>query len=1815
MATPLLGAKVLLGSSAADASQDRLALAEVFPFVAWTVPNWFFQRRFSIRIDNIEPGGWAYTTSGPRTSTEHSFRFPEGVQLNENFAGLCKVTVLLSAQLEGEFEYSIEHRFVYERSLEALFNAGVLRVWWQAATNPDFLPTSGQRRFHLQIGTDVDFTDLVYNNELIFHNAGPIVEHSVPGVVWGEQQTYVYRVRQHDGLDWGEWSITNAFTHSRDVPGLVSILDVIHTGNAYGDVLITIEISDQDTLTSSVSFEYGVLLQPARWPLSFITPPLVLPRGISTLVWRSNRDIVRSIQTNVILYARTVTSYSQGPLTQFGPFTIDNRYIPYQEGGTGNLEFTFPVSGALIKLDVDNPISDNWPVAGQLAPVVSIDDITNFVKMQHRVACDPIIRPLAHMIARLERSNSAGAIAKPGWENDDVLPKYYWPTPISAAWGADSTFFCGFPSTNANRPNPHASATSFLFADPSDYTGYADAWPRPHSSQEMALKPCLIGWEDADGNTHEYPDGYDVANRPASHYGHEVYAADDAWVQEMQLEYTDHPPCTTCDGRSWVPSLTAPYTREPCPNENCVDGFDHSEPHFQATRGTQSGIKAYLVPRWRRISKVLTGTTLPIDNRLGMPIHVPEIDKMMQHVVGRHYSHLDTVEGTPTLEWSLSTDKTIGGITRQPEDAADVAGYVYRGGTILNNVALNAPAQGKLTIPTEFTPEVWPTQGNLAPLSSDFFWGTDPDSHPGHSLRPRPTQDWNIGVQGNIWRDTPAQTTQFRFLQPAWEAYNTLHFQGTPSETIMFHLQVARRLEGGSLGPWTDLKGDNCQFVPSANVWMVPPMVMHMYWDSQNRALYPINHEYQLRIRQYDTVSHQFTDWVYSTAFDLVENTPNPISILSLYYEPWSKNVEITFRVDDSEQDTYNLTRFWYSEDDGNTWIEISSGDIFGRTSNLQSNPSNDGNVHTIWWRTIGRSLGPGQEYRVQIECLPSNIAENLVIPVLKWYVPRNPGLDQAEASILRLLGYTQYIIFDENTQTWSIAEDPIYVPGEMQELEDERDRVCSTGMWDYCSPSETGAYLRPYITDATGTLPTGWYLAPGYTLAPLTKVYTRWAITDETGFSSWRSQPWQESESRGQALTRINKLLHRYATRELPQAYTAVRAAEVWCRKDLINQAYYAEAYFQQTNGEYDDTVLVDPIAKTYTNEGSLPENATKVRRFWRFKTQLQAEGPSGIYDEYNLYAPTEITNLEQVYFEVQLDGTSTFDSQPAGMPLRDLIVDHTGHRIAVASLIPGDPINFTSATDATAPGPGTSWDAYDNVLRQNPPAYDTVGGQVKIQPSLLPGEVATDVLPQGQAAWEGEYVWRVSSYNPVYAPQPVLPRPRIVSWERIGEFQESTMYIYINMAGHPALTGAYMPYTIIMGYETPYYRLENFLEFSLTTTTPAWSGFEELVCVSDQRAPLSSGAETTRMYWVPTAQDRPHPTIYYDNDLHQYVMATAQKGLSGQWRISTYRSVGLPTICEYDALFDNRPETSIYGPCLLKVAGTVRMYFTGGTAGGNSIMLSTSPDADNWTIPQQLAGFSGQFPWVCYRDDVYHMWYQKVDVDNLAKVYHATSTDGIVFTDHQLVYSIANHNVLRPAIVWFSNQWRMFFTDSEANCIASVTSADGISWASYQVEASARSIAWDGGAPITANPNFACPYFDLYRGNEELFLMLNYINPSSGEARIFYQRLEDRTDWTLFMRPEVVSDKESALVRSSPTGEDTTWALLGVMFSPDITNLKMRILLTDELTPTTIEARRRGGWVHAGNLAVNSAYMKPLPWYYDETLLNYPYMRLANE
>lgn len=1537
-----------------------VAVSSGTPMFRWTLPAGIVQRRFNIRISSIESGGLFIL--GEQVSSETLFQYPVGNPMTSMFLGLCEVEVAISSssQAGAQFEYSSGIRyFVYDSVAESLYNRDRAILRWTNSTDND----AGQAlSYHLMVNeedpTFLEPSRVIFDGMVQQSQSGSITTTDVP-VVTG--RSYFWKVRAYDGLDYSAFSLTNGFNNTSNIPPEISIDTVFVTGNDYGDVHIDFTINDYDFANVLFAkFEYtGGNAGSVRTIMSLLNPAMALNNGSHRVTWRSGRNEKLVSASDYVIYAVPYDNVGSGQEAYHGPFSMDNERIGADPGGLGSPEIDFIVSGRMAKIEFHDVVP---------APASAITAWLSSARHGY----EDTDMPRVELNLSSWRGYSMGRISSGFGYDNGTEERLYMAHGIAGGAYTRTTM-------NLDAGDPlFTSGTSFFGSD---------------------------GWHIG------------IDERAFSRIG-----ARFGYVRFISNHFSDREQCQDCGGKGWrIQDLASngdgTYSRTECPScggsrfgnvktpmyEYCVSEYMPMEDWFSPMDITHLSAMGAEVPDMLRGYQFIYGSWARHETIWPKP--KPQYENFPTTVLQRDATSLDNprygvkgvyafMEGEVAMAKKYTHDYDPG-----PDRTKPVRGMIHP------RVVTVRDEKGPLSL-------------HIGAVASDYLTGFGPSDGDVFAWRKDPTHRGERGVwkiEGEVGGTSRLEPLGIIYLQSGWDSYNTIHWQSTMSSVTRIHLQVAKFFSDDSHTDYADVISENSEYVPSARVHLVAPSMWHAYWDTAKRQMLEDGYDYRLRIRQYDISTNTSSKWIYSSKFNINMHSTNPPNIISTEYEPWSKRLYVTFRIDDSQYDTYDVTKMWYSTD-GNVFHVISNGDIGGQKHRLSSKA--DVNTHVVSWSTATYNLSPGDKYRIRMEVVPTRLKDGISSPALTFSKEFNPSAKVAELKIRDLCGQFQSYVYDMEAGSFEKVDPPIFMPGQIDRLKKEIETMEMT-------PPPSGKYA----------------------------FYSGGTLVNPSGYQEWLGTELVPGITRDAILYNKAIELDGLINTELPYWQNRLHDAEMFVRKNLIDQGYYCNGFVDNNpaNGIFRFRVENMGFGESVTN----PDGSYKIA-----------------YDsEY------------EVYSRVQMDFFSSFDSQE-GRPLRDFILDKHGERISG-----GDPtrteVELPDGTNDLTRSPYVfRWDGvgdepekpWNTGTKAGEPLYNTgetrpsqekkrVFVNFTIPKTSLPGEWSghyvsnsypsvSDTLPGGIGSFDVKYRWRVSSYNILSGTAREVPRHAVSG---LNLSPQSNLRISYVMAADEELQTASL---------SAIYYCKNPSSFS-------WVEETELSFPTDRPSGHEANDLENTVIWTPYGKDRSRPCVCI-TESHQYMMWYSKPDSYGDNGILHSRGKNPYSHGEYSisvperanmTLLEYSGDAAAYAPCVAKSSGLWHMWYTAMKAGQNRICHMSSADADSWGQRSDVSGLpSGCYsPCVVEVDGEYHMFYCRYS--STSAIYHAVSSDGVAFAEinsgFPVVSSLSNLNT--PSVIFSGGEYVIFYTKDEGSkSICSRTSPDGISWSSERTEIAGAFNPW---------------------------------------------------------------------------------------------------------------------------------------------------------
>jgi hypothetical protein len=1021
------------------------------------------------------------------------------------------------------------------------------------------------------------------------------------------------------------------------------------------------------------------------------------------------------------------------------------------------------------------------------------------------------------------------------------------------------------------------------------------------------------------------------------------------FVKFNHIKYHDRDLCELCGGKGWrvedlINIQDSLYERVPCPD--CGGG------RFSATKIQMS---LYTVSEYEPIEDWVSPINMGA-NSLN-PVYSGEFAELV--------SLTDDV-----ITKSQMAELTYSDIEQEPLAKIDSLAEAK----LYQDVEISDVTTSLIGEKTTYQPGFYPNQ------DSDFF-----------NQRPTATHQWENGIfkiTSSFDQVDEVQPLAVKYLQTGWDVRNMLHWSATSSKTSLIHIQVANLTEGD---PYIDILSDEATFIDAAAAYMVQPRRFYAYWSSIANALQD-GDQYRMRIRQYDPVTTNSSQWVYSSKFEVSQEIANPPVITGVVYDRWTKDIEITFSLHDTNNNNYDILGVYYNVNDGD-FTRISIGDIKGSKYRLSSLDTE--NSHTITWETSAYGLTASDSYRIKIDAIRTSVIDSTTKPILTWSKSDNPVVQYAEVELISINGHFQYYVWNHDTESFETIEDGVFIPGEVDRLQFEIDEIEASpspnGKYEYFTPQEKG-----------GTL------------------------TDVTGYREWAATTYSPGITRNQVL--LNKASELALLRDVegPRLKQLKDDQERAVRKDLIDQGYYNNGFIENTpsNGVFRFRVESKPFGAFADEYDS------------RYEVYHQIE-----LDPFDTFDSQDGEPLRSISYDpeqVRISG-GTYARE-------DKIVQEdveTGQEAGVVNR-ENESTEYTwtsEENDSGKPWSGQSTVNNKGFVNYDSPTIDvddvsTNLGTYTIPKSLFPGEVDSDVLPVGYTDWDNDYFWRISSYNVVNDVPKDSPTPAIDSYAR----NDDRIDIEYTVNGNSNISLCDISKAA----------------YSIDDSTLIVHGEEEVLFHTDRPEGEESQDIDNPTVWIPYGLERSKPSCikldgnyylwYYKDNSYNAGSIIHSRGTShkdfGEYAMAIPQSINQKSLT--DSLYVTGPEVVYNGT-------DYRMFFINQTTTTLDLMSASSDDLDIWEDVVEATGILADTSSCCviYDDSTYKLW-----GCSGGEVYYYESVDGLSFTIQNSGNPVISegYNIASPSCVLFDGSYHMVYTsfDLVEMSIEHVTSSDGISWSS---------------------------------------------------------------------------------------------------------------------------------------------------------------------
>ncbi|MGQ4893427.1 MAG: hypothetical protein ACP6IQ_02240 [Candidatus Njordarchaeia archaeon] len=1629
----IINISIKVGESQTFTRSCPTVTASDTPVFTWTLPEGITQRRFNIKIKCLESNKSGLYISGEKISEQTSFQYPPGNPFTDEFLGLCSVEIAISenASSGAPFEYtsSDENYFVFDRRAERLFNQSQVYCQWDNSLDINY----GQNLYyHLMVSEDPLFQNqslLVFNGTIPEDNSHSFTRKLINIQI---DHTYFWKVRPFDSFDYGDWTPTNGFMNLSNIPPDVTINRIYVTNNEYGDVEVYFTISDLNNDTLYITAFYtGGNAGSIKTKMSLLNGIVKLYNGEHKIIWRSGRDEQLVSANDYIIYLTGYDDIGPGNEAYYGPFSMDNSNIGGDPGGIGSIDVGFALRGYMAKL-----LEFTYP-----KEYLSVRGVLKNVKFDYKLAGIPLTSSFDtwknYIVSPID-------YRKFGWKNysgQDFIKNLYYSSGIKLDYN-----YTNYGIADLSVSDPDSGDSELI--QTLDYVNQNGYYPKI-TQFGFSKKGMRYGYI-------RFRKGF-LADREFC-----SYCGGKGWRKEELIYLGNNKyqrqPCSYCNGSRFSNIKKSLYAY-------VVSDYKPLEDWIYPIKYDYYAVSSLLSSNIILGSIFVYGVPAKTDNKWPTGFQHPTkyLQKDCVLIDNRKYS-------THGVYCSLYGDNYFGKKNYQnlPPDNHQffIRSRIYPAATVVEY-------------------DVSSVQGWLKYFHYNYIPGYSPGENPGFCNREEPTHKWErgiISIKGSLTSIQQLEPLKIIYLQAGWDIYNTIHWQSTMSTTTRIHLQYCKYFSDGSHTDYIDAITEYSEFYSKANAYLIGPNLWHTYWDAVRVQLLEEGFDYRLRIRQFDVQTNTASQWIYSGKFEINRHASNPANIYKTEYEKWSKQLFIYFRLDDSQDDLYDITNVWYSED-GYTFHQVDRSDLYGNLMALESKEGK--NEHVLIWDTSKYQLQPGDKYRVRIEVIPTKFMAGIDPPYLTWSKDFNPILQQAENKIMDLSGHTQRYIYNPETEELEKLDNPIPIPGRIDrivnDIEDFKHEPAPSGVYQYIDPSGN--------------------------------------IIDPSGYNNWLNEEVVPGISRGDILIEKEEHLDNLINIELPQYQFERDEAVRNIRKYLINQGFYCNGFnnndpaqgefrFRVENMEVGENILDsnDNYVIHYNSRYEVyyrlqidfystfdSQDGRPLRDFLYDKDGNRIQGDNEQRSLYRLpngdVVPSVDVAKDYLWYKFDEDGTHDWENESN---VEDELHDFT------TDIPPQETTRFYNKFLIPKEDLPGSW---EHKYLNN--SYNDV----------------TDKLPNGINSFNYNYFIRVASYNIVSGISRETPRP-VIDKVTIDTVNKKIIIDY-TMYGSEYLQEAEMENVSGYTYKKIYYSLniisETWNEFNIDIVTERPSGYE-------------MRSEDNPTLFVPEFGDRNRPCVLFHN--YQYYIWYSTQNIYGENVIVHARSKNGVDIAEYDMAIPDLPNQllnsyksgiqSIAAPYVLYYDNKFYMWATVFDGVVNKIAYSVSHDSNTWS-ELSFTNIIGYNCCVIRKDGYYYMFYCQLE-SGISSIFLAKSTDGINFS---LVQNNAiiklDTDINSPSVINDNGKYYIYFT----KYIGSLTRI-------YVME-SDDMIHWSNLSQVL-NDNVLNPYvfFDYQDGNIIKKMYYNYYDGVNYKLKTAFS---NNREWVSFAAKNNVSG-EYQVVESSMFG-----------------------------------------------------------------------------
>lgn len=1662
----IIDLKVMIGNSSSNMSSLPCAIDTPTPIISWELPSDIKQQRFNIRIRPVHNAG--LFINGSLLSTQTTFQYPSTSRMNYKYYGLCCLEIAISENKSGEYEYSSgELYFVYDDVLEILRTGEKFVFRWDNASDDETLWSD--MKYNLVVSDSPLFED----GNIIFDgivNSTSKNETSY-SVLFDKKYNFVYwRVRAFDGLDYGDFTQVNAFKMTDNNPPVIKINSINPYNDTNKDVEIDITIIDSENDRINLEVYYcGGLVGDKYVLASLINSVVCIKPGSYRLIWRSSLDEKKISSSDYKIKIVAIDDGGLYSIDESDNFYMDNLSVGADIGTNSSINNIYTVVGKIALVNRFTYEKDECPLSSKMivfgdSYTYEFPNISGNIETFNTYRTGGLIFPLTTP-PETEDNNGDDWVFSGGGGGDDeetVEPEY--PKGMLIYQGesqpekgddldSDDPDFVRDIEHVDEDGNFREMSERIGYKNINNIirSGYARFLYSFYACEESKCETCDgKGWFGVEEDktvpsTYKYkykrkvcPDclGNRFIKEPNISPSLVKISKSFVSVNRNEKLYLNGGRRIIIDDDFLIMDSEG-IVRE---DEYVVDTGDNS---IIFARGMKDVTIIYNVEKYKVETKLFTVSRwIPIE-RYFSPYDKVNLIHSFKLYGNIAINSMKKFKFSPTLNsgWFSEYEREnsnsryrfkVGSI---PDDS-----YYQIDCPLLKNKMLHMYGVyngintfGRLGVKKEQEPikdnyrlignahvdklsikeHVSKLSGKLTDIVKEYIPGTTYDNPILASGRKTPTHRYEPGlftICGSLYKENEIGNLKIIFLQSSWQVYNTIHWSGGGSASTLTQVQYCKVNSDGSNGVFYDVISENSDYYEEQGAWFIPPQTWHCYWNTEDQIERDNESSYRIRIRQYNILSKTFTQWSYSeTTFMFKDGATNPANIYYVEYFKFSKKLYIYYRLDDKDMEPFNIVSISYRVD-GGSWVPINKTSLSGDMANLSSNPGEDGNgnKHLIVWDTSSFSLKASDDYRIRIEVIKTKFASGYSMPLLKWYKTPNTTSDIQERLIDTYEGSWVRFYWDEEEKKTKALSNPTFVSGRIKEVEDDIFNL-------KCQNEPLPDSCNGYFTFVTGVD----IVKDGNKIISANVTNARVVDSVIVDGKEYFLKDWLNHKIDGVSR---NNLLYNYSSdinsyiNIVNSARDIINDARKYTRRCLIDQGYYCNGFKNNTpiyvndDSSNSNSTIIDENCyfqfKVLTYfEDSFDDKGFYKPKYSEYAGDVIESGtivdvlPDGTTKE-SQYSYHEYERTSHVLTRILMDKYSKFNSQN-GKPLRDIIFNEYGDRIATN--IGGDEyIENESKENSTD----------DTVLKES--SYETF----VIPLSMLPGEVEGDIT--NTDTFEGNYNWKVSSYNLLYGRPEEQPE-----FYATNTYNRDIVTLRITTRAPEGLTTAkindikyidklFDRYLIEKdcsnSYSISYFDEDNYLYGN--------DIIKETVFATDPPDYAISKGYCADFTWTPLTKYRTRPVVIIDNDDEKHFWYI-KENYYGSKIICHAKGKTFFRVGEYDTAIpyaniqlsdELEGITDVFSHSIIMLNNMYMMYYIANNGSEYRIKVSTSSNGDTWNHNDVSVPHTGVYNLcVSLDNDVIKMFYCVYE-NGAFNVYSSSSNNGDTFSNEELVMSSNN-------------------------------------------------------------------------------------------------------------------------------------------------------------------------------------------------------------